>query len=306
MDNLIRSNGPTSIPLLEFILRRIQERALDASIAQPKATVKTLNIGEWDENVFHTTTRRYLLKPVPSHYPDVIVLKGYSTSRNETIMERAEAILIRMEDAFYKGGSSSVWPDIVTYSTVIFGWTSCRCPNALQRANGVARRLNTMYLSGNEAARPDGGVAFFVGGSTPDSDLPGLVDNQRVNALINQSRPDIKSLTRIIQQDQRASVACETGEAIINALLQKYQDAKEHGFLPDAHLFSAVMSAWGRSQRPGSASRAEVLLDKMVLLYDLTKSEKVKPTAKNFAAGEISATIQGMIAAVDSQQSVMQ
>jgi hypothetical protein len=45
------------------------------------------------------------------------------------------------------------------------------------------------------------------------------------------------------------------------------------------------MTAWSRSLRPDAARRAERILDTMMLLYDLTKSEKVKPNHHHFVAG---------------------
>ena len=50
-----------------------------------------------------------------------------------------------------------------------------------------------------------------------------------------------------------------------------------------------VISAWGRSRRPNAAANAELILDKMMLLFDLTKSEKMKPNAQHFLAGKFDA-----------------
>ncbi len=41
----------------------------------------------------------------------------------------------------------------------------------------------------------------------------------------------------------------------------------------------------GRSRRANAANKAELILDKMMLLFDLTKSEKMKPNAQHFLTG---------------------
>jgi hypothetical protein len=46
-----------------------------------------------------------------------------------------------------------------------------------------------------------------------------------------------------------------------------------------------VITAWGRSRRANAATKAELILDKMMLFFDLTKSEKMKPNAQHFLAG---------------------
>jgi hypothetical protein len=60
-------------------------------------------------------------------------------------------------------------------------------------------------------------------------------------------------------------------------------------------LFVAAISAWGRTQLPNAAPKAEILLDKMMLLYDLTKSEKLKPNSQHFIAGTFISINEGAL-----------
>jgi hypothetical protein len=46
-----------------------------------------------------------------------------------------------------------------------------------------------------------------------------------------------------------------------------------------------VISACGRSRRANAANKAELILDKMMLLFDLSESEKMKLNAQHFLAG---------------------
>jgi hypothetical protein len=56
---------------------------------------------------------------------------------------------------------------------------------------------------------------------------------------------------------------------------------------PTTQFFIAAISAWGHTQLPFAAPKAEILLDTMMLLYDLTKSEKLKPNSQHFIAGTL-------------------
>jgi hypothetical protein len=56
-------------------------------------------------------------------------------------------------------------------------------------------------------------------------------------------------------------------------------------YLIDPDASSQVITAWGRSRRANAAAKAELILDKMMLLFDLTKAEKIKPNAQHFLAG---------------------
>jgi len=164
-------------------------------------------------------------------------------------MEKAEGILFRMEETYQKTNSSEycIVPDVVSYSTVIQGWASCRSPDSIQRADRIAKRLNKMYKSGNAAAKPDQGVDLAVlnakvwhrrwGGHSTGS----LMSDELVDSIISQSPPDLVALTKLIK-DRSSSDAGEKAEAIIDRLLVRYEETRNEEMLPDAVMFTSGTS----------------------------------------------------------------
>jgi hypothetical protein len=163
-------------------------------------------------------------------------------------MEKAESTLMRMEETYQQNMNSNdcVVPDVVSYSTVIQGWASCRCPDAITRADKIAKQLNKMYRSGNEAAKPDHGVEIAVLNAklwnrhnrqeTGGRRAP--IDDTQIMALVNAKPPDLVSLTKLIK-DWESSDAGAKAEDIINRLLVRYEETQLEEVLPDSNLFTA-------------------------------------------------------------------
>ena len=162
-------------------------------------------------------------------------------------MEKAEGVLLRMEESYrsQKDSRTCIIPDVVSYTTVIQGWASCRCPDAIFRADMIAKRLNEMHQSGNEAAKPDRGVDVAVLNANiwnrqgrhqfgTDSDFP---DDHDIVAFVNATPPDLVSLSKLIK-DWKTSDAGEKAEDIIDRLLIRYKESGDDRILPDAQLFT--------------------------------------------------------------------
>lgn len=169
-------------------------------------------------------------------------------------MEKAEGILIFMEETYQKERNSinCIVPDVISYSTVIQGWASCRCPDAIIRADKIAKRLNKMHRSGNEAAKPDHGVEIAVlnaklwngpnlqesgGRRTP-------IDDHQIMALVYANPPDLVSLTKLIK-NWESSDAGAKAEDIIDRLLTRYEESQAEEVLPDSTLFTAGKTECG-------------------------------------------------------------
>jgi len=165
-----------------------------------------------------------------------------------SIMEKAESLLTRMEEKYRRGKDlrRCIVPDVVSYTTVIQGWASCRSPDAILRADRVAKRLNQMYESGNEAAKADRGVVIALLNANiwsgqelkmfrTSSDF---MDQTRMLALVNATTPDMESLSKLIK-DMKSSDAGEKAEEIIDLLLARYKDSRNEDCLPDARLFTS-------------------------------------------------------------------
>jgi hypothetical protein len=178
------------------------------------------------------------------------------------MMEKAEGVLLRMEEAYRreKDSGQCIVPDVVSYTTVIQGWASCRCSEAILRADMIAKRLNEMHLSGNEAAKPDRGVGIAVlnaniwnrQGRHQFGSSGGVMDDDNIMALVNATPPDLVSLSKLIK-DWKSSDAGEKAEDIIDRLLVRYKETRDEEVLPDAQLFTSGKIA-------GACTRFETLL----------------------------------------------
>jgi hypothetical protein len=177
-------------------------------------------------------------------------------------MEKAEGILSRMEEAYYQKINvvRRIIPDVVSYSTLIQGWASCRCPDAIVRADGIVKRLHAMYESGNDAAKPDAAVQLAIrkvmassstshqdNGSDGHSNVDTNKDEKdspydtrlSMQYLIHPEKPpDLISLTKLIQE-RKTSDAGETAEYILDRLLKMYESSQSQQYLPDGQLFAS-------------------------------------------------------------------
>ena len=125
-------------------------------------------------------------------------------------MEKAEGILFRMEEIYQreKDSRNCIIPDVVSYTTVIQGWAACRSPDAILRADMIAKRLNKMHLSGNDAAKADRGVGVALlnaniwnGQARKELGIHGnLQDHTSIETLVNATPPDMVSLSKIIKK----------------------------------------------------------------------------------------------------------
>jgi hypothetical protein len=177
-------------------------------------------------------------------------------------MEKAEGILLRMEEAYHQktNVAKRIIPDVVSYSTLIQGWTLCRCPDAIARADGIAKRLNAMYEAGNDAAKPDAAVQLAIRrvGATSSLSFTSLqvdcnshIDKRHddrkssndtrlsMQSVIHPEKPpNLIALTKLIQE-RKTSDAGETAEYILDSLLKLYESSQSEHYLPDGPLFAS-------------------------------------------------------------------
>ena len=110
----------------------------------------------------------------------------------------------------------------------------------------IAKRLNDMHSSGNEAAKPDRGVGIAVlnaniwnrQGSHRFGNDCGVMDDEDIMALVNATPPELVSLSKLIK-DWKSSDAGEKAEGIIDRLLVRYKETRDEEALPDAQLFTS-------------------------------------------------------------------
>lgn len=88
------------------------------------------------------------------------VINAWVQSKEPGGAKRAEELLTKMEES-YKGGDESIWPNVVSYSTVMNGWSKSNSPKKLKRAVNIFQRMYKMHQSGNVDARPNF-VSFVI------------------------------------------------------------------------------------------------------------------------------------------------
>ena len=113
----------------------------------------------------------------------------------------------------------------------------------------IAKRLNKMHLSGNDAAKADRGVGVALlnaniwnGQARKELGIHGnLQDHTSIETLVNATPPDMVSLSKIIKE-MKSSDAGEKAEEIIDLLLSRYKYCGSEDVLPDAQLFTSGTS----------------------------------------------------------------
>ncbi len=87
--------------------------------------------------------------------PNVVVYNALIAARVKAgVPEKAEQILREMESE----ASLGIKPDLITYTTIMEGWSRSEDPKAADRMQGLYDEMRNKYLAGDDTVKPDGRI----------------------------------------------------------------------------------------------------------------------------------------------------
>lgn len=183
----------------------------------------------------------------PNTYCCNAVLNAWAKSNSMYALNKAEAIIRRMEELCYK--RPELAPNVISYNTLI-----------------------SLYARHGDAIKAEAVLDRLEMFST---------DDQR-NEMYFNCTPDIVSYNSVISAwSKRKNVkAAERAEKILRKIERLHADGVLE-FPPDAYTYSSVITAWANSGSEKCADRADAVLKKMIIAYKIGKIHTMPTTAFN-------------------------
>ncbi|GKY92195.1 hypothetical protein MPSEU_000190700 [Mayamaea pseudoterrestris] len=208
--------------------------------------------------------------------------------------QRAE-LLLRTMERNDNNDTAICAPSVISYSTVMSGWSKSNEPYAWKRAENILSRMIAKYkATGDECLAPN---AFsYVSlinayANSRDSRAAAEADDtlkwmyKEYKAGRTDLKPHTKIVTRVIDayKNSGREDAGRQAEALLDWLLEKYESTQDVDFAPTGYTFSAVVAAWSKSRQFEKAIRVRRVLARMVELHE-AGTITAKPNTALFTA----------------------
>ena len=204
---------------------------------------------------------------------------------------QAEEYLNQMYHAYLEDSIRNPQPDVISFGTVLKAWASKKAPVSADRAQTLLRRIQKLHESGWSHCRPD--VAIFACAMkcysySKNNDAPYMAE-ELLRSLQESAkdhpdmRPDAVCWNTAIQAWAQVGDG-PRAEALFQEMLQEYLSDRAAAAAPNVITFSAVLSAWAKTQRNQEApERAETLLQQMKHLSDTGVLPHAKPNVISYS-----------------------
>lgn len=218
-----------------------------------------------------------------------IVVDSWCKSGRPDAPERVIELLSVMERDFKKG-KKHLKPDSYTYSSVIDSFIKCNRPDAPQKAEEILRRMQDLHRL-HEGDPPVTSVFNAVINAWACSESKEAVE--RAEAILKQmeelhkidsciARPNRISYNTVIKAMRNGSTEeAARAEELLKILEERSQMDDE--FTPDSYSYTAVITAYGRSDDPNKALKALSVLQRMIQAYQ-GGNIAAKPNVHSFNA----------------------
>ena len=204
---------------------------------------------------------------------------------------QAEEYLNRMYQAYLEDPIRNPQPDVISFGTVLKAWASMKAPVSADRAQALLHRIQKLHESGWSHCRPD--VAIFTCvmkcySYSKSNDAPYMAEDilrsmQESAKEHPDMKPDIVCWNTAIQGWAQVGDG-PRAEALFQEMLQEYLSDRAEAAAPNVITFSAVLSAWAKTQRNQEApERAETLLQQMKHLSETGILPNSKPNVVSYS-----------------------
>uniref|UniRef100_A0A7S2UG02 Pentacotripeptide-repeat region of PRORP domain-containing protein n=1 Tax=Attheya septentrionalis TaxID=420275 RepID=A0A7S2UG02_9STRA len=219
-------------------------------------------------------------KAVPTTTAYNAILEGWARSgEGGAGAERAEMILLQMQDMFSVGGDINVQPDLQSFHDVIMAWDLSGEQYAPQRAQRVLEWMVSLYQANeNDKAVPDVecfDTALYTWAKSNHDNAPQKAEQLLVwmetlhdSGIFPEVQPHTGSFNAILTAWFKSKQPGAAERA--NAILEHMEELSAGGnsqIQPNSASYSLVAGAWARSGSRESAVRAHGLLKRLEVAY---------------------------------------
>ena len=247
---------------------------------------KLLDYMEHSENVD--------VKPNTVTYTSVIDAwaKNTSSHHRNNAAQNAERILLHMEKLYACTGDVRVKPNSLTYSSVINAWSKSNDSRAIDKAEAILQRMESLYDygSGDVGVRPETVTytsvidALAKGGKAERAlELLELMET-RFDDGADDLKPTVHTYNAVMNALAKSRGVTCNAPALADALLIRMNKRFEAGLLdagPDAMTYTTMMNVLAKSHVHDSVQRAEKIMKKMSSNQD---DEFLKPAALSYSS----------------------
>ena len=215
------------------------------------------------------------------------LLNAISRSNGAEKIDKAEQIIDWMY-SLHEGGVSNVKPDAYSYAALLTAYSRSETGDPAQIIQGMENTLNrmqTLYEDEILDAPPDVFHYTILISALGKSGLPSAADRamQILAHMTNlaaegmsTAKPNVRTFQAVLDCLARSGKEGEAERLLDHMMVMDRQGEK----CVDSFCFDSVISAFCRSKRKGSGSRAESVLDR--LLDYSEENPSCKPKARSF------------------------
>ena len=213
-------------------------------------------------------------------------LRVLSKSKADGALQEAEAILHRVEEKFLRG-ESSICPNRSSFEILFLGYM--RSTYGLLNADQLLDHMKTLSQRTNDPEllpTPEMYRSMMAAwASSKTSDSMERVE-QNIRNMAEQSNPTSEMYLALQEawMESGRDDAARHVEGILVKMQQEYDQCSNHRSKPTLENFNIVIQSWASCIEPGSAERADAILQRLNDLYksDNTKYRKFKAGVKSY------------------------
>jgi pentatricopeptide repeat protein len=226
------------------------------------------------ENLLWKVYDKYSQDPRYHPQPDQIsfgtVIKAWARSDSPGAPERAEIVLMKMQE-LYNSGWKKCKPGVIPYATVINCWAKSKQSGAAENAEAILRHMQELAKAGDTDLEPD-----VVCWNSVIHAWSHACNGQRAEELLDEMiedytagktnvKPSDVTFTAVLSawtKSRNVNNAPERAERLLKRM-RRYRDSGVLDIKPDVASYSAVLDCLAYMKRPWAAEKAETILRKM-------------------------------------------
>lgn len=191
------------------------------------------------------------------------VMDAHAKSQTPESAEKALQLLIKLEQY---GGKHGIYPNTISYTTVIDSFAKAKSEDSASNAEMVFRKMEAAHKSGNEDARPNNRsfnavINAYVQTSAPGSALRAEQILMKMLTLSKngneEAKPNVVTFTTVMNGWAKSgeSGSGERAQKIFELAVEEFQQGNAEA-QPNSFMYSALIDAWIKSRDKGAVDRS--------------------------------------------------
>lgn len=249
------------------------ERVNEHQVLQNRLWYEKRSLGDLTQEQLEEGPPPITVKPNVRSYSTV--MDAWSRGKDLESAERANDLLLRMEELYKQTGDEGCRPNEVSYNTVIAAWAkSGEGEDAARRAQELLQSMRERNL--DDVISYNAVMLAWARSGVPNA-------GEHAEALLRNMtyiRPNTRTYTTAIDAWSRSNHedSVHHAHALLKEMEQVYEETGDELVRPNCVSYSAVINAYAHSKETRKAAMACELLEHMKELYDSGKNTAAQPS----------------------------